>query len=114
VVSVAKSITEEHIGIDLIKSECWEVDEDERRVHDLFQDFPLVAVDVMLLPPEVDDEIPGCRWESIDEWEWESNLADYPGLELWMQTLHTLAMSVTGAPIVEDMGEIEDRWVAAP
>jgi hypothetical protein len=30
-----------------------------------------------------------------------------------MGALH-IPMSVTGAPIVEDMGEIEDRWVAAP
>ena len=61
VVSVAKTITDEHIGIDFIKSACWEVEEDERVVHDLFQDFPLVAVDVMLLPPEIEHEIPGHR-----------------------------------------------------
>lgn len=103
VVSVAKTITDEHIGIDLIKSECWEVENDEREVHDLFQDFPLVSVDVMLLPPEVDDEIPGRRWESVEEWGWESSLADYPGLELWSQTLHTLAMErMVKVEITED------------
>lgn len=102
-VSVAKTITDEHIGIDLIKSECWEVEDDEQRVQDLFQGFPLVAVDVMLLPPEAEQEIPGFRWESVDEWGWESNLADYPGLELWMQTLHTLAMErIVKVEITED------------
>lgn len=103
VVSVAQTITDEHIGIELIKSECWEVEEDERRVHDLFQDFPLVAVDVMLLPPEADDEIPGYRWESVDEWERESHKADYPGLGDWSQTLHTLGMErMVRVEITED------------
>lgn len=103
VVSVAKTITDEHIGIDFIKSECWEVEEDERVVHDLFQGFPLVAVDVMLLPPEADDEIPGYRWESVDEWERESHTSDYPGLEEWCDTLHTLGMErMVKVEITED------------
>ena len=103
VVSVAKSITDEHIGIDLIKSECWEVEDDERRVQDLFQDFPLVAVDVMLLPPEAEHEIPGHRWESVDEWELESHRADYPGLEDWCDTRHTLGMErIVKFEITED------------
>jgi hypothetical protein len=103
VVSVAKSITEEHIGIDLIKSECWQIEDDELRMQDLFQGFPLVAVDVMLLPPEVEQEIPGFRWESVDEWESESHEDDYPGLGEWSQTLNTLGMErVVKVEITED------------
>ena len=103
VVSVASSITDEHIGTDLIKSACWQVEDDEQEVQDLFQEFPLVAVDVMLVPPEAEREIPGRRWESVDEWGWQSNLADYPGLEQWSQTLHTLAMErMVKVEITED------------
>jgi len=103
VVSVAKSITEEHIGIDLIKSECWEVEEDDRRVHDFFQDFPLVAVDVMLIPSEAEQDIPGHRWEGIDEWESVSHRAHYPGLEEWCDTHHALGMErMVKVEITED------------
>jgi len=102
-VSVASSITDEHIGTDLIKSACWQVGGDEQEVQDLFKEFPLVAVDVMLVPPEAEQEIPGRRWESVDEWGWQSNLADYPGLEQWSQTLHTLAMErMVKVEITED------------
>lgn len=103
VVSVARSITDEHIGSDLIKSECWEVEDDERRVQDFFQDFPLVAVDVMLLPPEAEHEIPGFRWEGVDEWASETYQAHYPGLGEWRDTLHTLGMErMVKVEITED------------
>ena len=92
VVSVAKNITDEHIGIDIIKSGCWQVEDDERRLHDFFQDFPLVAVDVMLIPPETEHEIPGFRWESVDEWQSESHEEGYPGLEEWSDSIHNLNM----------------------
>lgn len=103
VVSVAESITDEHIGIDIVKSGCWQVEDDEQHLHDTFQGYPGVAVDVMLIPPETEHEIPGRRWDSVDEWGWESNLADYPGLEQWSQALHALAMErVVRTVITED------------